>query len=65
MSRLNLDEIHRRAVANKVDRVTGLEALIQTHEMFGDGEDPEHAEYMRDLRRKLRAARVQLEAMRP
>lgn len=64
--RLNLDDIHREALRRKQERVAGLQALIDSHEMFNaDDQSEEHLEYMRELRRKQRAARVQLEAMRP
>lgn len=62
--RLSLDDIHRNALRLKEERVEGLRALIESWDSV-EVDDPEHIEYMRDLRKRHRAARVQLEAMRP
>jgi hypothetical protein len=52
---------HRETVHRKHDRITGLEALIETYEA-----QPEpNRHYIRELKRKLTSAKNQLKAMRP
>ena len=53
---------HRNAVAKKKERVDGLTALLESWEPH-EAKDDETKLYVRDIRRKLAAAKHQLEAM--
>jgi hypothetical protein len=52
---------HRETVHRKYDRITGLEALIATHE----AQTKPDIDYVRDLKRKLHSAKSQLQNMWP
>src|ERR1043166_8941571 len=60
---MTLHQKHAVKVAKKRSRIAGLEALIETHEQFTNGER-DH-DYLRELRLRLQMARNQLKCMKP
>jgi hypothetical protein len=52
---------HAENLQSKWERVTGLEALLATHEASND---PDYS-YLLELKERIRRARVQLQYMRP
>jgi hypothetical protein len=55
---------HRKKVIKKLDKIQGLQALLTTWEAQPQDSDA-YRTYIRDLRRKLRAAETQYQAMQP
>jgi hypothetical protein len=59
--KLSDHEKHKKIVEKKQHRITGLEALIATHQAQTEPD----TDYVRELKRKLHSAKSQLKNMRP
>lgn len=59
------DELHhRKNVIKKLQKIQGLQALLTSWEAQPQDTD-DYRTYIRDLRRRLRAAETQYQAMKP
>ncbi len=54
------EQAHRQKVIRKLEKIQGLEALLEMWE-----KQPDAHEYILELRRKLRSAQNQYRAMKP
>lgn len=55
------EKVHKQKVLRKLDKIAGLQDLLDTHENLPD---PDH-KYVLQLRAKLRCAQNQYNAMKP
>jgi hypothetical protein len=55
---------HRQKVHKKLDKIRGLQSLLDEWEAHPIDSD-DYRDYLRELRDRLRCARVQYEAMKP